>query len=62
MHKSRKCLLKKKIVGNATYNEGVVERCKDVSNSKDILSFTDSGSKSDILLLGLSGLPPRLPK
>jgi hypothetical protein len=43
-----------------TYNEGVVEGCKDVSNTKDILSFTDSGAKGDILLLGLPGLPPRL--
>ena len=43
-----------------TYNEGIVEGCKDVSNSKDKLSFADSGAKGDILHLGLPGLPPRL--
>ena len=43
-----------------TYNEGVIEGRKDVSNTKDILSFADSGSKGDVLLLGLPGLPPRL--
>nr|ACR34455.1 unknown [Zea mays] len=40
-------------------NEGVIEGCKDVSNTKDKLSFTDSGSKGNVLLLGLPGLPPR---
>ena len=45
---------------SSTYNEGVIEGCKDVSNTKDRLSFTDSGSKGNVLLLGLPGLPPRL--
>ena len=48
------------IVKNSTYDECVIEGCKDMSYSEDMLPFTDSGSKSYSLLLGLPGLPLRL--
>lgn len=45
---------------SGTYNEGVIEWGKDMGNPKDMLSFSNSGSKSNSLLLGLPSFSFRL--
>jgi len=43
-----------------TYNESVIERCKDVNNTKNLLSFTNRRSKSHSLNLWLLSFSLRL--
>ena len=49
-----------KNITKITHNESVIKRSKNVSNTKDMLSFTNSRAKSDGFLLRLSSLPSRL--
>lgn len=44
----------------SSYDEGIIERGKDMSNSKYVLSITNGRSEGDIFFLGLSVLPLRL--
>lgn len=44
----------------ATYNECVIERCKDVGHSKNMLTLPDCRSKGNIFFLWLSSLLFRL--
>ena len=45
---------------HVTYKEGVIKGGENVSNTKNMLSISNSWSKTNILLFGLSSFPFRL--
>lgn len=48
--------------GIKTYNKSIVEWCKNVSDTKHMLSFANCWSECHIFLSGLPGLPSGLLK